>query len=223
MKKVRLIAMLMALITVLCCFVSCGDQIVNNFPEEEETTVDPYPNHMQVNIVVYAATEKDKDTGLYNKLDENNLIPIIGAPEKYGGLSVGYNNGETVSAATVLKQLSAIRKGSSLEFAASGNISAITMNKQKYETLSVPNTNRKANIEIGADKVKTDVYYLDMIMWEWKINDKVINNIGDAVIKDGDTIVLTLILDNTTEGSNHITVAEYNEKYGVTTTAPEEE
>ncbi len=220
MKTIRLIAMLMALITVLCCFASCGDQIVNNFEEPEETTKDPYPNHMQVNIVVYAATEKDKDTGLYNVLDENNLIPIIGAPAERGGLSVGYNNGEAVTAATVLKQLAALRKAT-LEFASSGNINTITMNKVKYETASVVNTNRKATIEI--DKVKTDVYYKDMVMWDWNINGKTINNIGDAEIKDGDTIVLTLVLDNTTEGQNYQTVEEYNAENGLNTTAPSED
>ncbi len=223
MKKLRFIAMLMALISVLFCFASCGDQIVNNFEDEEETTADPYPNHMTVYVVVYAATEFDKTTGIYKALGENDLIPIIGAPENVGGLSVGYNNGETVTAATVLKQLAAARKGASLTFASSGNIDAITMNKTTYKTDSVVNTSRKKNIEVGADKVKTDVYFKDMIMWDWNINGKTINNIGDAEIKDGDTIVLTLVLDNTTEGQNYQTVEEYNAENGLNTTAPAEE
>ncbi len=211
--------MLVALIAVLSCFVSCGDQIVNNF-EEEEVTTDPYSNRMQVNIVVYSQAEKDSTTGNYKKLDDDKLIPIIGAPEVRGGLSVGYNEGERVTAITVLNQLAALRKGT-VGYSSTGTIESITMNKVKYTVDDVINTERKKTIEIGVDKIPTEVYFRDMIMWEWKVNGKVVANIDNLEIKEGDTIVLTLVIDNTTEGDNYMTVEEYNSKYGETTEATE--
>ena len=112
MKKVRIISMLLALVTVLLFSTSCTVITVSS-SKETEATKDTYPNHMNVSIVVYSCVSTDAN-GNYVKLEnEEDWTPIIGAPvdESQGmtGLSVGYDNGELVNPRIALEQLAKVR------------------------------------------------------------------------------------------------------------------
>ena len=219
MKKVRIISMLLALVTVLLFSTSCTVITVSS-SKETEATKDTYPNHMNVSLVVYSCVSKDSN-GNYIKLEnEEDWTPIIGAPvdESQGmtGLSVGYDDGEIINPRIVLEQLAKIRKAT-LTFAGN-NIDTIKMNGTTHRTASVVNTSRKGTVKedpSDADSADLAVYYIDMVMWEWKVNGVVVENVSTTEIKDGDAIVLTLILDNTTKAENYKLISEYNAENGI--------
>ncbi len=219
MKKVRIISMLLALVTVLLFSTSCTVITVSS-SKETEATKDTYPNHMNVSIVVYSCVSTDAN-GNYVKLEnEEDWTPIIGAPvdESQGmtGLSVGYDNGEQVNPRIALEQLAKVRKAT-LTFAGN-NVDTIKMNGKTHKTGSAVNTTRKGTVKADPENSSSEdlpVYYIDMVMWEWKVNGVVVENVSTTEIKDGDSIVLTLILDNTTKAENYKLVSEYNAENGI--------
>lgn len=197
MKKISIVLAMVFILSSLFCFAGC------NFGFDDEKG----DNAMRIDIMCYYEVEYNKSNGTYTPA-EDGKTPFLGA-QLYdaatgeGGFTVEYDNGEKVTVYTVLDQLAKAR-GAKIKYATGKSLDSITIDGSMYKPGSSVNTERK-----GTDDDGEDIYYVDMIKWEWKINGEIVENIKDVVIKEGDNIELTLVYDNFTEGENFVYVEDY--------------
>lgn len=227
MKKIKVIAIAMAAITVILCFSGCNTRKGGTVTTTENNAYQHYINIP--NFMVYTEVEYDKKSDTYRNIvgsetDENQdyvieRAPIIGAKK---GFDVGYNDGDTVTAITALTQLAKARKAK-MTFSAGNTLDTITFDGTTHRTASVVNTTRTGTAKRSAnDKEEEDIYYIDMVLWEWTVNGNVEKSIANVELKDGDIIELVLKLDNTTKGQNYVFVSDYNAENEVSTSGEQE-
>ena len=185
MKLLKFATLIMALILALSCFASCN---TGDNGDDAVTTDDGYANHMTVDIRVFTSIDPKK----YTAYEEDSII--LGA-EAY---SVGYNEGETVIATDVLQKL-ATERGATLTLSSSGGVDSIEFSGEKYTSGSILSDRKGTQTSSSGEEY--EVYYYDLVYWEWTCNGEPIATVKNHAIKDGDKLVLRFVYDNTSTTS----------------------
>lgn len=189
MKKIIFIS-----IAVIIMCTSLVLSLMPDKPEVDDTETpavvdDGKANHLKINIRVYSMVDTKKLT----KLDEENREIIIGAYD----FVVGYDDGETVTANTILLALADARNAN-VELTSSGTVDKITFDGVTYSSGRKLNLDRRG-VEQNSNKDTFEVYYYDVMIWEWTLNGTLIERMSEATFKDGDQLILTLNYDNTSK------------------------
>ena len=180
MKTTRILSIILAMIMLAFCFVSCNE-------EEPETNNNATGPKMNIKVGVYTMydTEEKKDT---------EKSPIIGAT---AGMDIAYAEGATVTVIEVVTAL-AKERGATFVPTTAGGVDSITFDKVTYQTQKLLNTTTKGTVD------GKEVYYYDMFIWEYYING--VRAEMDTALKDGDSIELRFARTATTD---YMTVADY--------------
>ena len=207
MKKIRFAALILAALMLTISLASCGGGI----GEDEVTTTasadDGYAHHMNINVMVYTMV----DMQTKKALEEKGAV-IGGMP-----YSVGYNEGDKVNPNTVLEKLAAARKATAVFSSTTGGIVSIKYDGTTYESTRI--LSDRTGTQENSQGDKYPVRYYDVVTWVWTVNGAVVETaLKDVELKDGDEIVLTLTLDNTSE-VGYEPIVETDEGEG-TTVAP---
>lgn len=189
MKKIVITVIVIALaITSLVLNLNLTLNKPQGADTPDDTTAqidDGKANHLTINLRVYSMVDTKKQT----KLEEREII--IGAYN----MVVGYDDGETITANTILLQLADMRNAN-VELTSSGTVDKITFDGVTYSSGRKLNLERKGQ-EQNSNKDFFDVYYYDVMIWEWTLNNQLVDKIGDVTFQDGDQLILTLNYDNT--------------------------
>lgn len=181
MKFLKIVALILTIVTCFSCFAACkGDEQ----PGGDEAVNDGYPNHMKISIMVYSMY--DPETGKASAEE----LSVIGDPE----LTIGYNDGETVIATTVLRKLAEARKAT-IGTTSSGSVDSIVYDGATYKADRI--LSERKGTEKAQSGEEFEVYYYDLVLWEWTCNGQPIEVVNDLALKDGDKLVLRLVYDNT--------------------------
>ena len=177
----------------LAVIIMCTSLVLSLMPDKAATDETDAPavvddgkaNHLKINLRVYSMVDTKKLT----KLETREII--IGAYD----MVVGYDDGETVTANSILLQLADMRNAT-VELTSSGTVDKISFDGATYASGRKLNLDRKG-VEQNSNKDTFEVYYYDVMIWEWTLNNELVEKIGDVTFKDGDQLILTLNYDNT--------------------------
>ena len=186
MKFSRILTLALALLMALSCFVACDKP--QNGTENDNAADDGFANHMTVDIRVFTTVDPKK----YTAYEEDSII--LGSES----FKFGYNEGDTVIATDILKKL-AEERGATLTLSTSGGVDSIEFSGEKYTSGSILSDRKGTQTSAGGEKY--DVYYYDLVYWEWTCNGQPVPSIKNLAIKDGDKLVLRFVYDNTATDS----------------------
>lgn len=166
MKKVRILSMILAMLMIAVCFVSC-----NEAGTGEGTQAG---NQIKVKIGIYSSF----DVETYEKIES----PIIG--EVVNGIAV---NAEGATPLSVAQALATLRKATLTT--TTGGIDTITFDRVTYRTGKILNKAEVHTIKVeGKD---TDVNFYEFVRWEVTVNGAAAEM--DTPLKDGDTVTIKLV------------------------------
>lgn len=183
MKFIKILTLALALLMALSCFVAC-DKTGDNGENNGDNADDGFANHITVDIRVFTSIDPKKFTAY----EEDSII--LGAES----FKVGYNDGTTVIATDILQKLAAER-GATLTLSSSGGVDSIEFSGEKYVSGSRLSDRKGKQTSAGGEEY--EVYYYDLIYWEWTCNGQPVSSIKNLAIKDGDKLVLRFVYDNT--------------------------
>ena len=188
MKFIKVLTLVLALLMALSCFVACDKNNSGNGDSNGENADDGFANHITVDIRVFTTIDPKKFTAY----DEDSII--LGAES----FKFGYNDGDTVIATDILQKL-ATDRGATLTLSTSGGVDSIEFSGETYASGS--RLSDRKGTQTSASGEKYDVYYYDLIYWEWTCNGEPVSSIKNLAVKDGDKLVLRFVYDNTSTAS----------------------